>query len=142
MTENTNAQATTFEGHIRRLYIAWSTQRDAALEGLAATHFQALVAIKERGPLPMREVARSLGATLGGATGFVDTAVREGLVAREPDPSDRRVVRVRLLPKGEQIVERVLGKLTAFSGSMLEKLSSADRPEAIRILSKLAESSD
>ncbi len=46
------------------------------------------------------ELARSAGMTPRNATGLVDTLEREGLVRRDPDPTDRRAVLVRVTPAG------------------------------------------
>ena len=46
------------------------------------------------------DLARSAGMSPRNATGLVDTLEREGLVRRDPDPSDRRSVLARITPAG------------------------------------------
>ncbi|MGW3495674.1 MarR family winged helix-turn-helix transcriptional regulator [Streptomyces sp. NPDC001020] len=46
------------------------------------------------------DLARSAGMTPRNATGLVDTLERQGLVQRDPDPSDRRSVLARITPAG------------------------------------------
>jgi DNA-binding MarR family transcriptional regulator len=54
------------------------------------------------------ELSRLLLVTSGNLTGIVDRLEQEGLVWREPDGEDRRVIRVRLTPKGRKLTERML----------------------------------
>ena len=50
----------------------------------------------ESSPLAMSELARQMDVSESAATSLVDRLVRQNLVERFADPSDRRVVRVRL----------------------------------------------
>ena len=59
------------------------------------------------GATRMSELAASLGVTMATATGIVDRLVERGLVARESQPDDRRVVMCRLSAKGLKQTERL-----------------------------------
>ena len=52
--------------------------------------------------LKMRELSRRLMVTGGNVTGLTDELEREGLVARESGPNDRRSWIVRLTPEGRR----------------------------------------
>lgn len=52
--------------------------------------------------LKMRELSRRLMVTGGNVTGLTDELEREGLVARESNPADRRSWFVRLTPQGRR----------------------------------------
>jgi DNA-binding MarR family transcriptional regulator len=58
------------------------------------------------GPARMGEIASFLAVGLPSATGIVDRLVARGLVSREDDPDDRRVVRCRLEAPGRTQVQR------------------------------------
>jgi DNA-binding MarR family transcriptional regulator len=58
----------------------------------------------------MNDLARFLGLSKANASGLVDRLVKKGLIAREHGIEDRRVVFVRLTPKG-QTVARGLAKV-------------------------------
>jgi DNA-binding MarR family transcriptional regulator len=62
-----------------------------------------LLAQLERHPegLKMNELSRLLMVTGGNVTGLTDELARDGLVAREASPGDRRAWIVRLTPKGK-----------------------------------------
>lgn len=56
------------------------------------------------GPARMSVIASSLGVSLATATGVVDRLVERGMLLRESDPNDRRVVLCRLSDKGDQLI--------------------------------------
>jgi DNA-binding MarR family transcriptional regulator len=55
------------------------------------------------------ELSRLLLVTSGNLTGVVDRLESEGLVRREPDPLDRRVIRIKLTEKGRRLTQKILG---------------------------------
>ena len=55
--------------------------------------------------LQMRALSRYLMVTGGNVTGLTDELERDGLVAREPNPDDRRAWILRLTPKGRRAFE-------------------------------------
>ncbi|HEY7060119.1 MAG TPA: MarR family transcriptional regulator [Chloroflexota bacterium] len=55
----------------------------------------------------MGRLAASLGVTLSTVTGIVDRLVEHGMVVREEDPHDRRLVVCRLTPRGVALAERL-----------------------------------
>lgn len=52
--------------------------------------------------LRMTELSARMMVTGGNVTGIADALEREGMVARETDPEDRRASRVRLTPAGRR----------------------------------------
>ncbi|HUP10446.1 MAG TPA: MarR family transcriptional regulator, partial [Caldimonas sp.] len=58
-----------------------------------------------QGGMKMRDLSRCLMVTGGNVTGLTDDLEKEGLVARESSPSDRRAWIVRLTPKGKRQFE-------------------------------------
>lgn len=55
--------------------------------------------------MKMRALSKYLMVTGGNVTGLTDELQREGLVAREASPTDRRAWIVRLTPKGRRLFE-------------------------------------
>ncbi len=95
-----------------------------------------LLMIESAGPQKMSEIARQICVTMSGATAVVDKMVKCGLVTREFDPHDRRVVLIALSDKGlrvmhdcvrlqERCFENVLDRLTP--DKRAELLSSFER---------------
>jgi DNA-binding MarR family transcriptional regulator len=57
--------------------------------------------------LRMNALSRYLMVSGGNVTGLTDELEKDGLVARDDDPDDRRSVRVRLTPVGRRAFERM-----------------------------------
>jgi DNA-binding MarR family transcriptional regulator len=76
-------------------------------------------------PMSMRAFASDLSCDPSNVTGLVDRAERAGLVARVPDPRDRRVRMLTLTAKGRRIRDRVNSELVSELGSALEATSTS-----------------
>jgi DNA-binding MarR family transcriptional regulator len=93
-----------------RQFERWSDAQ-ARAAGLTHVQHQLLVAVKGHpGPEPpsVRELAEYLLLRHHSTVELVDRAEAAGIVRRVPDARDGRLVRVRLTPRGE----RVLNELT------------------------------
>lgn len=100
-----------------RQFLAWS-QEQAALVGLTAQQHQLLLAVRAHaGPNhpSIRDVSEYLLIRHHSAVELVGRVTSMGLVARHPDPTDQRVVRLVLTPHGESLLEKL-------SGTHLEEL--------------------
>ncbi|MCL4465586.1 MAG: MarR family transcriptional regulator [Chloroflexi bacterium] len=82
-----------------------------------------LVYGSEQQCLRMGQLASSLGVALSTATGIVDRLVEQGLLVRQEDPEDRRLVVVRLTEKGRETIELPHRVSQQNMLSLLEKLS-------------------
>ncbi|MBS0338904.1 MAG: MarR family transcriptional regulator [Proteobacteria bacterium] len=60
---------------------------------------------RQKDGMKMRALSKYLMVTGGNVTGLTDELQREGLVAREASPTDRRAWIVRLTPKGRRLFE-------------------------------------
>lgn len=106
-----------------RRFMHWSEGQAAAV-GLTPAQYQLLVAIKGHpGPEPpaIWEIAEYLLLQKHSAVGLVDRAEAAGVVRRQPDERDGRVVRVRLTEKGDRLVT----ELTKANLEELYKLAGA-----------------
>lgn len=107
--------------------------------GLTPPQIHALLWLGREGALTMGELARRVSVTEKTVTGLVDRLERDGLLHRERDPSDRRVVRVRLTPRGTEasrgIEEGIHEKLVYVLGL----LDPSDRRALFRLLDRLVE---
>ena len=82
----------------------------------------------------MGELGDSSGFHLSSLTRITDKLVERGLVAREADASDRRVVRIRITDEGSQIVEKFETARKKKVKSVLMRLTSRERKDLIRVL--------
>lgn len=70
-----------------------------------------------------RHVAESADISKATLTGVVKTLETRGLIAREGDESDRRLVRLRLTPEGITLMERLYPEFNAVEAEIIGKLS-------------------
>lgn len=86
------------------------------------------------------ELAARLGCDKTNVTGMVDRLERKGLLARETDPRDRRVSRIRLTTKGWALGDKLRAEFDAAMAHRCAALSTKDRAELLRLLTALAAS--
>jgi DNA-binding MarR family transcriptional regulator len=82
---------------------------------------------EEPAPLSVKQVAEELGISLPAASRAIDPLVKRRLVARQEDPLDRRVKRVRLTSRGEAAVGRLLATRIAAAEAMLATFTDSER---------------
>jgi DNA-binding MarR family transcriptional regulator len=86
----------------------------------------------------MRELAKELGVGESAATAVVDRLVRQGLVVRCDDPTDRRVVRLTLSTTGESVVTEMHATVCRKTASLLDVLSDEQLAQLVAIIETLA----
>lgn len=96
-----------------------------------------LMLLRENGALRVGVLARYLAVSTPTITGIVDRLVRQGLVRREDDPSDRRVVLNVLTPKGEQLMERLRHRSDEELLRVVSSLSAQEQADLARSLTRL-----
>ena len=92
------------------------------------------------GSLPQTpaELAEKAGVTRATITGLVDTLERDGLVTREHDSDDRRMMRVHMTPKGHATLREVLPGHFKRMAALMAPLSENERKTLVRLLAKIA----
>src|SRR5262245_41634778 len=114
LSDKEYAELLRFRDVIRR-FLHWSEQQ-AKAAGLTAAQHQLLLAIRgHSGDPTIGDVAEHLLLRHNSAVELVDRAERAGLIQREVDADDRRVVRLRLTSRGGR-------RLTSLSAAHLEEL--------------------
>jgi len=98
------------------------TQAIEAL-GLTPSRTHLLWELGQRGPVPQRVLAEALKVTPRAVTGLVDALVVDGLVTREPHPSDRRATLVTFTSRGERLVARLKRDHTALARALFAPMS-------------------
>jgi DNA-binding MarR family transcriptional regulator len=93
---------------------------------LSLIHLNVLIVLNAEGPLPMRGLAEALDVSQASATGIVDRMEQRGLVSRERDAADRRVVRVLASETGRNLIDGVADQRRDHLGRMLEVRSDEE----------------
>jgi DNA-binding MarR family transcriptional regulator len=75
--------------------------------------------------------------TSGTMTNRVDRLAARGLVARGPDPSDRRGVKVTLTPLGREVVDAAMAELLERERVLLNHLPASERDHLAELLRRL-----
>jgi DNA-binding MarR family transcriptional regulator len=105
--------------------------------GLRVRHYGVLQALAESGPSSQQALGRSLGIDRTTMVGTVDDLERLGLVARKPDPADRRAYRVELTPRGRTTLVRATGAVAATERALLAPLGAEEQVTLRALLRRL-----
>jgi DNA-binding MarR family transcriptional regulator len=84
-----------------------------------------------------RHVAESADISKATLTGVVKTLEARGLLTREGDPHDRRLVRLRLTPEGLKLMEKIYPEFNAVESQLVSGLSDRKVGDFTRILREL-----
>jgi DNA-binding MarR family transcriptional regulator len=101
---------------------------------LTTSQLRTLLLLFTNGPTRMSEIASQLGISMATATGVIDRMVERGIVVRESDPNDRRIVLCRVSPEGERTVS---GLWQSWSKRGEEMLRALDRPKLLAVRAML-----
>lgn len=94
--------------------------------------------LEQIGDLSLSELSERIRAQNSTVTGIIDRMEREGLVVRERSKEDRRVVIIKLTPKGAALAEDIpLEPMKVFQGA-LASLTKDEMRELLRILLKVS----
>ncbi|MQY28693.1 MarR family winged helix-turn-helix transcriptional regulator [Nocardia aurantia] len=132
-------------GRMHRSYLRYQTSLAAVFEkhGINMAAFDVLAALRRSGP-PYRmtsgQLAETALVTTGGTTLRVDRLEKAGLVERERDPDDRRIVYARLTDAGKQVLEQTAAEHFANESRMLAGLTTDERHQLAGLLRKLEQS--
>ena len=109
--------------------------RRADLTGPQLTVVKLLESI---GDLSLSELSERIRAQNSTVTGIIDRMEREGLVTRERSKEDRRVVYIKLTPKGRELAREIPVEPMEIFKSALETLSGQEMKDLLRIMTKVA----
>jgi DNA-binding MarR family transcriptional regulator len=120
---------------VRRLHRGTSM----ALAPLGLSRAQSrVVRLLADGPLRMATIAEHLAVVPRTVTDLVDGVEAAGLVARHPDPEDRRSTLVALTAGGRLLLDRLDGARRESAEQAFGRLDAADRAVLLRLLRDLA----
>ncbi|MFI6287697.1 MarR family winged helix-turn-helix transcriptional regulator [Streptomyces sp. NPDC051018] len=104
-------------------------EKEYARFGISRGEFDVLGTLRRSGEpytLSPRQLSSTLMLTTGGMTGRLDKLENAGLLARSPDPNDRRALRITLTHHGLDLVDRAVAaglalQHEAFASSLTEE---------------------
>jgi len=104
---------------------------------LTSPQFYVLATIGYAGGLPFGEIGEKMMVTVSNLTGIVDRLEEKGLVARERDVHDRRVIRVRLTEKGSKLYKNTIPLFEKSISQFFSPLDKSQQKELSSLLRKL-----
>ncbi len=112
--------------------------------GVSLAHYNLLVLLNrsENFSLNMSEIGEQMSVTPTNITKLVNGLERKGLVARIPNPLDKRAVFAVLTESGKALVTRILPEQSDTIFRMFSSLSDEDLLELIHLLLGLKKSTD
>ncbi len=105
--------------------------------GVSVSQCYTLDTLGRRGPTSMGELADCLYLEISTMTRVVDQLVLRQLVAREADPKDRRICRIRITRKGKSLISKIRGELIKEHEMVLRNIPAQSREAVIDAMSNL-----
>lgn len=143
MNENYDENIVKIEFLLRKVCFGIKKRGRGILEDYKITppQFDALQCLINNGGLTISDLSLKLFQAPSTITDLVDRMENSELVERTRDIKDRRVVRVSVLQKGYDIIDKVLDERCKFVNEALKSINSEDRIEFIKYLDVLYNSS-
>jgi DNA-binding MarR family transcriptional regulator len=113
--------------------------RSAHERGLSLSQIGTLFRLAHKDRLPVSEIGGELGVTAAAASQMLERLVKQGLVRREEDPSDRRVRRIELTEAGMAAVAEVGTARLKWFGSLAAAMDETELRNAAAALRLLTE---
>lgn len=113
------------------------TKQAARELGLTGPQLTVIKLLETFGDLSLSSLSERIRAQNSTVTGIIDRMEREGLVSRERSTSDRRVVYIRLTPKGSALAKSIEVEPMEIMRGVLGALNREDSRDLLRILGKL-----
>src|SRR5215470_73507 len=121
--------STLIEGEIRR--------RLREVFGVTLPRFDLMAQLdKTPGGMTLGELSQRLMVSNGNVTGLVDRLLAQGLLDRQPAPSDRRAHLVRLTTDGRRSFRAMATAHEAWIAEIFGDLTAAERETLMRLLGK------
>ncbi|MBI4666760.1 MAG: MarR family transcriptional regulator [Nitrospinae bacterium] len=103
----------------------WALEKKLARHGLTPPQWASLARLWEEDGLPQSQLGRRLHFDKPTISGIIDRLETKGLVRRERDGEDKRVVRIFLAPKGKKLEKTLAGLATGVNQKAGAGLSPA-----------------
>lgn len=118
---------------VRRAFeVRLDADQRALWRSLTVHQLEALVALEE-GPCTMRRLCEQLEISESAGTALVDRLIARGLVERQADPSDRRVVRIAASDTARAMVAQYRQLKRRRMAALLADVPTADLATLVRV---------
>jgi DNA-binding MarR family transcriptional regulator len=109
--------------------------------GVSLSGHSVLTTLRRHAPheLTLTEINRDALVTSGGMTFVARQLERQGLVARRPNPDDRRSFLLRLTREGHRVADRVIAAVAETDALITTHIAVRDRKVALQVLKDFQE---
>ena len=112
-------------------------RREDQASGISAPRLSALSVIVFAGPLSLAELAEAEQVRAPTMSRLVDALVRAGLATREPDPVNRRMVRIEATHEGVKLLEAGRQRRVRALTARLRRLAESEQRALARAVELL-----
>lgn len=106
---------------VKRLFVQ-CPENDGRPPEVTFSQMRALHALHKAGTFTVKQMAEELNVSPASASAMMDRLVEMGLVCREQDASDRRMVNVRLSEQGSRVFAAHEAVLMAFFEELMDEI--------------------
>jgi DNA-binding MarR family transcriptional regulator len=125
---NTLPEPATTAGRLRLVLVGLSRRlRKDWPDDVTPSRLSALATIAAGEPLPVGELAKRMAVSTPTVSHIVDALDKLGLIARRPDPNDRRICRLTTTAKGAELLEELSRRTTGTLADRIHQLPPAQR---------------
>jgi len=110
---------------------------EPSLPVLSPPHAHVLFITMEKEGISVKELAEIVGVTPGAITQFVNHLCERGLVVRENDPNDRRIVRLKVTQKARDEMEQIRKGSLASASRLFQVVTDSEIQQLLDILSRI-----
>lgn len=129
LDNNVSENVKSIEKYLRKVdYIIRKKGREILKDfNITIPQFTALQILINNEEMTIGELSQKMALACSTITDLIDRMERNELVIRKRDEKDKRVVRIEVLPKGHQIVEKVLEERVKFLDSKMKGLTEEQK---------------
>ncbi|HTX67142.1 MAG TPA: MarR family transcriptional regulator [Opitutaceae bacterium] len=115
--------------------------RVLAGHAISKGRFMVLILLNHDADTPVNpaDLADRANVTRATMTGLIDTLERDGFVRRENAPDDRRMMLVRLTPRGRTFLDGMLPEYFRRVAALMGRLSETERKTLVALMAKIEE---
>lgn len=106
---------------------------------ITPTQFHALCLVSQEGTLTPMDAAERLHVAGPTATRAIEALVHKGLLIKDRDPQDRRMVWLRLSDPGEILLDHERAQHIRYFQQLTSELSSEEQKRLLDLMKKLAQ---
>lgn len=128
--------------HSTSIHVLRRVRAEDLATGITPARLSALSVVVFAGPLKLGELADAEQVRPATMSRTVDALERDGLAARESDPTDARAVLVRATPEGTRLLQEARRRRVRALADELRRLDSEELETLDRTLSALARALD